>query len=122
MEHVTSSIARAEDDWRVLAGIHIVQYSRGRGIFRVEERGEEMRRRGLVDQPIDVAYEHGKVQVGMRCLGPEGSLETSHDQGRADSLPGDISDGDAPTVPLQRQKVVVVASDFLSRFVERFAR
>src|ERR1700732_3846615 len=59
--------------------------------------------------------------MGMRRLRPKGRLETGHDQGRTDSLSGHISDGDAPSPLLQRQKVVIVASDVVSGLVKSFA-
>src|SRR5258707_5943833 len=58
----------------------------------------------------------------MQCLRSEGSLETGHDQGRADPLSGHISDCDAPAPLSQKQKVVVIASDVVGGPVKRFAR
>jgi len=64
-----------------VAGVHKFQYARGRFVFRIEERREEVCRRGLANQPIDVPDEGAEVQVGMRSLCPEGSQSSFFDVG-----------------------------------------
>src|SRR5271168_5151597 len=58
----------------------------------------------------------------MQRLGPERRLETGHDQGGTNSFPANISNCDAPSSALQKEKIVIVTANLMSRLVERLAR
>src|ERR1700757_374060 len=113
--------SRANDDRRIVAGVHIFKNPCGRFVFRVKKRSEEMIGRRLVNEAIDVADERGKIQMRMQRLRSERRLETGHQQGRANSFSGYISDGYAPTSIRQRNEIIVVAADSVGRLIKSFA-
>jgi hypothetical protein len=73
-------------DGGIVSSIYVSQDARGRLIFRVEERSKEKRRRGCIEELFDISHKRRKVRMWIQSLPSKRSLETSHDQGRTNSL------------------------------------
>src|ERR1700756_2777513 len=113
--------SRANDDRRIVAGVHIFKNPCGRFVFRVKKRSEEMIGRRLVNEAIDVADERGKIQMRVKSLRSERRLKARHQQGRANSFSRDIANRDAPSSVGQRDEIIVVAADSVGRLIKSFA-
>jgi len=71
-----------------------------------------------VDETIDIADESCKVQMRVQRLCPKRRLETGHQQCGANSFSRYITDRDPPTAARQREKIIVIATDTVSRLVK----
>src|SRR5215472_5814133 len=103
-KQLAGSLPRPHDNRRIVTGVHVWQLTRPRLVFCVEKGCEEIRRRGVVDETIDIADESGKVQTRVQRLCPKRRLETGHQQSGANSFTRYLTDRDPPTAARQKEK------------------
>ena len=101
----------AQDHRRVVAGVDALEAARPGIVGGEEEGGVAVRRRGFVDQHVDLVHELGEIAGSVEGDAAERGAEAGHEERGGDAFAGDVTDGEAEAAVLEIEDVVVVAAD-----------